>query len=129
MAPGTRVVTNAFHMGDWEPDGRIGSGYTQGYYFVVPGNAAGKWTIKGIDSSKTATLDLTQRYQQVGGTLTVDGRAQPVLGASLSGNRLKFSFIDSSGQSRIVEVTLKGNTFAGNVLENSPLYEITGVRG
>jgi len=128
MAPGTRVVTNSFHMGDWEPDALIGNGYTQGYHWVVPGNAAGKWTIKGIEGSKTASLDLTQRYQRVGGTLSVDGKSQPVLGANLNGNRLKFSFVDNSGQSRIVDVTLKGNTFAGNVLENSPLYEVTGVR-
>jgi SAM-dependent methyltransferase len=128
MAPGTRVVTNSFNMGDWEPDATIGDGYAQGYYWVVPGNAAGKWTIKGIESTKAATLDLTQRYQRVGGTLTVDGKSQPILGSSLVGNRLKFSFVDQSGQSRIVDVTLKGNTFAGNVLENSPLYEVSGTR-
>ena len=128
MAPGTRVVTNSFNMGDWEPDATIGEGYAQGYYWVVPGNAAGKWTIKGIESSKAATLDLTQRYQRVGGTLTVDGKSQPILGPSLVGNRLKFSFVDQGGQSRIIDVTLKGNTFAGNVLENSPLYEVSGTR-
>ncbi len=128
MAPGTRVVTNSFNMGDWEADATIGDGYAQGYYWVVPGNAAGKWTIKGIESSKTATLDLTQRYQRVGGTISVDGKSQPILGPSLVGNRLKFSFVDQSGQSRIVDVTLKGDTFAGNVLENSPLYEVSGTR-
>lgn len=128
MAPGTRVVTNSFNMGDWEADALIGNGYTQGYFWIVPGNAAGKWTIKGIEGSKVATLDLTQRYQRVGGTLSIDGKAQPVLGPRLVGNRLKFSFIDHSGQSRIIDVTLKGDTFAGNVLENSPLYEVSGTR-
>jgi SAM-dependent methyltransferase len=128
MAPGTRVVTNSFHMGDWEADALIGNGYTQGYYWVVPGNAAGKWTIKGIEGTKSAMLDLAQRYQRVGGTLSIDGKAQPILGPSLVGNRLKFSFVDMSGQSRNVDVTLKGNAFAGNVIENSPLYEITGTR-
>jgi SAM-dependent methyltransferase len=128
MTPGTRVVTNSFNMGDWEPDAPIGDGYPQGYYWVVPGNAAGKWTIKGIESSKVGTLELTQRYQRVGGTLSIDGKSQPILGPSLVGNRLKFSFVDQGGQSRIVDVTLKGNTFAGNVLENSPLYEVSGTR-
>lgn len=128
MAPGTRVVTNSFHMGDWEPDALIGNGYTQGYYWVVPGNAAGKWALKGIEGSKSASLNITQRYQRVGGTLTVDGKTQPILGPSLVGNRLKFSFVDHSGQSRVLDVTLNGNNFAGNVLENSPLYEVTGTR-
>lgn len=128
MAPGTRVVTNSFHMGDWEPDALIGNGYTQGYFWVVPGNAAGKWTLKGIEGAKTASLDLTQRYQRVGGTMMIDGKAQPILGPSLTGNRLKFSYVDNSGQNRVLDVTLKGNTFAGNGVENSPLFEVTGVR-
>ncbi len=129
MAPGTRIVTNSFNMGDWEPDQTIGAGYTQGYFWVVPGNAAGKWTIKGIDGGQGDVLELTQRYQKVGGTLTIKGKSQPILGGSLNGNRLKFSFIDQSGQSRIFDVEIKGNTMTGNVHENSPLYEISGTRG
>ncbi|MFM7008946.1 MAG: hypothetical protein ACKO0Z_06375, partial [Betaproteobacteria bacterium] len=74
-------------------------------------------------------LELTQRYQKVGGTLTIKGKSQPILGGSLNGNRLKFSFIDQSGQSRIFDVEIKGNAMTGNVHENSPLYEISGTRG
>ncbi len=129
MAPGTRIATNSFNMGDWEPDQTIGTGYTQGYFWVVPGNAAGKWTIKGIDGGQGDVLELTQRYQKVGGTLTIKGKSQPILGGTLNGNRLKFSFIDQSGQSRIFDVEIKGNAMTGNVHENSPLYEISGTRG
>jgi SAM-dependent methyltransferase len=128
MAPGTRVATNSFNMGDWEPDQVIGTGYTQGYFWVVPGNAAGKWTIKGIDGGQGDVLELTQRYQKVGGTLTIKGKSQPILGGALTGNRLKFSFIDPSGQTRIFDVEIKGNALTGNVLENSPLYEVSGSR-
>jgi SAM-dependent methyltransferase len=128
MAPGTRVATNSFNMGDWEPDQVIGTGYTQGYFWVVPGNAAGKWTIKGIDGGQGDVLELTQRYQKVGGTLTMKGKSQPILGGVLTGNRLKFSFVDQNGQSRIFDVEIKGNALTGNVLENSPLYEVSGTR-
>ena len=129
MAPGTRIVTNSFNMGDWEPDDTVGTGYAQGYFWVVPGNAAGKWSLIGMEGSQQpATLEITQRYQRVGGVLNIYGKSQPLLGATLSGNRLKFSFTDHSNQSRIVEVTLNGNDFAGHVLENSPLYSITGTR-
>ena len=128
MAPGTRVATNSFNMGDWEPDQVIGTGYTQGYFWVVPGNAAGKWSIKGIDGGQGDVLELTQRYQKVGGTLTIKGKSQPVLGGVLTGNRLKFSFVDQNGQSRIFDVEIKGNALTGNVLENSPLYEVSGTR-
>jgi SAM-dependent methyltransferase len=129
MAPGTRIVTNSFNMGDWEPDDKVGTGYAQGYFWVVPGNAAGKWSIKGVEGSQQpVTLELTQRYQRVGGTLNIYGKSQPILGGSLTGNRLKFSFLDQSNQSRIVDVTLNGNELSGQVLENSPLYSITGTR-
>jgi len=129
MAPGTRIVTNSFNMGDWEPDDTVGTGYAQGYFWVVPGNAAGKWSLKGMEGSQQpATLELTQRYQRVGGVMNIYGKAQPILGATLTGNRLKFSFLDQSNQSRIVDVTLNGNELSGQVLENSPLYSITGTR-
>lgn len=129
MAPGTRIVTNSFNMGDWEPDDTVGTGYAQGYFWVVPGNAAGKWSLKGVEGSQQpVTLEITQRYQRVGGVLNIYGKSQPILGATLSGNRLKFSFLDHSNQSRIVDVTLNGNEFSGQVLENSPLYTISGTR-
>jgi hypothetical protein len=95
----------------------------------VPGNAAGKWSLKGVEGSQQpVTLELTQRYQRVGGTLNIYGKPQPILGGTLTGNRLKFSFLDQSNQSRIVDVTLNGNELSGQVLENSPLYSITGTR-
>lgn len=129
MAPGTRVVTNSFNMGDWEPDDKVGTGYAQGYFWVVPGNAAGKWSLKGMEGSQQpATLELTQRYQRVGGVLNIYGKTQPLLGATLTGNRLKFTFLDHSNQSRIIDVTLNGNELSGQVFENSPLYSITGTR-
>jgi SAM-dependent methyltransferase len=129
MAPGTRIVTNSFNMGDWEPDDTIGTGYGQGYFWVVPGNAAGKWSLKGMEGSQQpATLEITQRYQRVGGILNIYGKTQPILGATLVGNRLKFTFLDHSNQSRIIEATLSGNELSGQVLENSALYNITGTR-
>ncbi len=129
MAPGTRIVTNSFNMGDWEPDDKVGTGYAQGYFWVVPGNAAGKWSLKGVEGSQQpVTLELTQRYQRVGGTLNIYGKPQPILGGNLTGNRLKFSFLDQSNQSRIADVTLNGNELSGQVFENSPLYSITGTR-
>lgn len=129
MAPGTRIVTNSFNMGDWEPDDTVGTGYAQGYFWVVPGNAAGKWVLKGMEGSQqAATLELTQRYQRVGGVLNIYGKTQPILGATLVGNRLKFTFLDHSDQSRIIEATLSGNELSGQVLENSALYNITGTR-
>lgn len=128
MTPGTRVVANSFHMGDWEPDQMIGSGYPQGYFWVVPAQVAGKWIISGIDGGKADTLEIVQRYQKIAGTLTLGGKSQPILSASLNGNKIKFNFIERSGQSRSVEGIVNGNTFSAKVSENLPIYEITGTR-
>ena len=128
MTPGTRVVTNSFHMGDWEPDQVIGSGYPQGYFWVVPADVAGKWTIRGINGGKDDTLDLVQRYQKVGGTLTVGGKPQAILGATLRGKQLKFSFIDQSGATRAMDLTVNRNSLTGNVSENMPIYDVFGIR-
>ena len=87
MKPGTRVVSHAFTMGDWEPDQEIEAGQ-KGYYWVVPANVAGDWVIDGIDSQNKAVLNLAQRYQRVGGTLSIGGKTQPILNPSLEGDKL-----------------------------------------
>ena len=129
MTPGTRIVTNSFNMGDWEPDEVIGTGYAQGYFWTVPGKAAGDWVLQGMEGAQQdARLKLSQRYQRVGGTISLYGKTQPILGATLVGNRLKFTFLDHSNQSRIIEATINGDTLTGHVAENSVLYSITGKR-
>jgi len=128
MKPGTRVVANQFDMGDWEPDQHIDNAFSKGFFWIVPADVAGRWTIDGVDGSRNDTLELSQRYQKVGGTLTLRGTQQPLLSASLRGNQLRFSFIDMSGQSRIFEATVEGNSMTGSVRENVTLYDVSGKR-
>jgi len=129
MKPGTRVVTNSFNMGDWEPDQVLGTGnYAQGYFWVVPADVSGTWNLAGMEAAKEAVMELEQRYQKVGGTLTLNGNKQNILSAKLVGNHLTFSFVDHSKQLRVLDVTLNGQTMTGNVKENHPLYPVTASR-
>lgn len=85
MKPGTRVVSNTFPMGEWEPDDRVRmegpcERWCEALFWVVPARVAGTWrTPKG-------ELTLTQRFQMVSGTLA----AEPVTGR-LRGEALSFT--------------------------------------
>lgn len=42
LRPGTRVVSHAFHMGDWKPDRELEVEGRKVYFWVVPPNAKGR---------------------------------------------------------------------------------------
>ena len=129
MKPGTRVVANSFNMGDWEPDRVLGSDeHDRAYFWVVPADVSGTWNIVGMEASKDASVELVQHYQKIGGTLTLYGKKQPILGAKLVGNHLSFSFLDHSKQLRVLDMNLNDQTLSGHVMENLPLYAVTANR-
>jgi len=127
MKPGTRVVSNSFNMGDWEPDQKLGADYTVGYYWVVPAKVAGTWQLKGEDI-RDGELVLTQKFQNVGGTLTTGGKSQPLLAPELTGDSLSFRFLNEAGHHRLAEIKVAGDRMVGKVLETSPIGDVVGER-
>jgi SAM-dependent methyltransferase len=112
MKPGTRIVSNTFHMGDWEPDVEIGNP-TRAYYWVVPAKIAGTWGVYGVHPTQKATLQLVQYQQRVGGTLTMDQNTYPIMKPSLEGEKLKFSFQDKDQFIHEVELNMTGDVASG----------------
>jgi SAM-dependent methyltransferase len=101
MKPGTRIVSNSFQMGDWEPDRKINiAGINQGYYWVVPAKVDGEWTLQ---SQGRAPLQLTLRqlYQRVTGEVTDGGRKYSIQEATLHGTDLAFSYTGPAGWTTI----------------------------
>jgi amino acid transporter len=45
MKPGSRIVSHAFNMGDWDPDLRENVDGRDVYFWIVPAKVEGKWTI------------------------------------------------------------------------------------
>jgi SAM-dependent methyltransferase len=127
MKPGTRVVSNSFNMGDWEPDQRLGSNYTIGYFWVVPAKVGGTWQLRG-EELRDAELVLDQKFQNVGGTLTVRGKSQPILSAALSGDNLSFRFLNEVGHHRTVKLKVAGDRMVGQVSETDPIGDVVGER-
>ena len=127
MKPGTRVVSHAFTMGDWEADQEIEAGQ-RGYFWIVPANVAGDWVIDGIETQNKVVLNLVQRYQRIGGSLTVGGKAQPILNPSLEGDKLSFGYIDRNNNLHNVKLTVNGSQLKGEGKGGFLTNSITGIR-
>lgn len=120
MKPGTRVVSNSFAMGDWEPDHVVRVGTQVGYYWLVPANVAGEWIVEGLaETSGPAKLSFVQRYQRLAGTITIDGRTLPLLSPAIEGDRLSLRYVDASNLLKAVRLTVQADRLEG---EMAPPY-------
>ncbi len=121
MKPGTRLVTNSFTMGDWEPDEHVnasstGFGGSSGYFWIVPAQVGGEWSFDGMDGNARVRVNITQKYQKIGGTITVGDQTQPLLEPRVVGAEMQFRYMASSGQLQVVKATLgEGGTLKGQV--------------
>jgi len=90
LKPGTRIVSHAFDMGDWDADDQIEVDGRTAYYWLVPAKVDGQWqaTLKDGGQQKQATLNLKQQYQQVTGTAEIDGKKVEIKDAKLKGDQL-----------------------------------------
>jgi SAM-dependent methyltransferase len=127
MKPGTRVTSHQFHMGDWDPDEKYSIEFRDAYLWYVPAPVEGTWTFKEeAGNSSEGTVSLVQRYQRVGGTVSVGGKTQPILGAALQGDKLSFSFIDNENNLRTARVTVAGNSFSGDLSWQGRSTQVSG---
>jgi len=127
MKPGTRILSNTFSMGDWEPDHVIQVSNATGYFWTVPANVSGKWTLMGLDGSQATVLNLTQVHQRVGGTINLQGRQQYVLGARVEGAHLHFSYLNADGQLKSVKVQVEGSRLTGEIVAPYGMLDIQPV--
>jgi SAM-dependent methyltransferase len=128
MKPGTRVVSHQFTMRDWDADEVINESYRDAYLWIVPGNAAGRWTFQEQRGEWIGTADITQSFQRVGGYLMVGSKSQPLLSATLSGNNLAFFFTDADGVSRSIRGTIDGDKFDGWLRNATHETRVSGQR-
>lgn len=100
LRPGTRVVSHAFNMGDWEPDRTLYAGGRTVYYWVMPAKLDGMWTLTapGGGTTRTYELRLTQNYQRLEGTATAGGRTLAVDSARVIGDSVVFTLADTIGR-------------------------------
>ncbi|TBU94476.1 methyltransferase domain-containing protein [Phytopseudomonas dryadis] len=88
LEPGTRVVSHAFSMEDWEPDRSDIVGGARVYLWIVPAKVAGSWRVEA--DGESFNVELTQRFQEVAGST----ESQQAVRGRLNGNELRFTVND-----------------------------------
>ena len=90
LAPGTRVVSNSFTMGEWTADetaivGEGCSSYCTAYLWIVPAKVEGTWKLP------QGELRLKQQFQMLSGTLQANDRTVPVDHGQVRGDEIVFT--------------------------------------
>lgn len=108
MKPGTRVVSNTFRMGDWEPDQSSASisgcqSWCSALLWIVPAKVEGTWKVGDKD------LKLTQKYQMLSGTLGTD----TISDAKLNGSEITFKVNGATYTGTVDGSSIKGTISGG----------------
>jgi len=111
MKPGTRIVSHAFTMDDWEPDQTANVESRTAYFWIVPAQVAGTWTMQAAGGPTEMTL--TQTYQKIDGALKSGGKDLPLKNAVMEGARISFSVGDTPTATRLYTGVVNGNTMSG----------------
>ncbi|MBC7780257.1 MAG: class I SAM-dependent methyltransferase [Proteobacteria bacterium] len=115
MRPGTRVVSHAFTMGDWEADRTesvAGSNQTI-YLWIVPAKVAGTWTVTPKGSAPMQ-VTMTQQYQKFEGSARMGERTGKVAKGTLRGDQISFTLVEDGGASREFSGRVNGDRIEGS---------------
>jgi hypothetical protein len=104
MRPGTRVVSNSFRMGEWEPEETVTVEDCQSWctalLWIVPAQVDGTWKTAG------GNLTFKQTFQMVSGTLG----SQPITDGKLNGEQITFKVGNATYTGRV-----SGNSITGTI--------------
>lgn len=102
LAPGTRVVSHDWNMGDWRPERSVTVAAPDKpvglerrstvHLWIVPARVGGRWDARVGDARRFRPLELAfeQRYQDVTVSVASDGRAPRAGRGTLRGDALRF---------------------------------------
>ena len=111
MRPGTRVVSHSFTMDDWEADETSSMDGRRAYFWVVPANVNGGWTLE--TGGDKAELSFEQRYQKIEGTVGLGHSQGGLREARLRGFNISFAYIDNNGVRRDYTGRITGGRMEG----------------
>lgn len=107
MKPGTRVVTNTFTMGEWEPDEQRTISpcdrWCTALLWIVPAQVAGTWRLGG------ESLVLTQKFQVVSGMLG----SKPLIAGRLHAEDIRFEVGGTRYEGRVEGQRMRGTATTG----------------
>jgi len=112
MKPGTRVVSHAFTMEDWESDQTQTVEGRTAYFWIVPAKVNGAWTLQA--GSSAGELSLQQTFQKITGSLKINGKVLELKNASLEGASISFSAGDQTYSGAV-----NANSITGTVKDST----------
>jgi len=106
LKAGTRVVSNTFTMGDWEPDDivtlRECASLCSAMVWTVPARVAGNWRLP------EGHMTLAQKFQDVTGTLQGSAGSAAITGGRVHVDRITFSAGRGQYSGRVTESAIEG---------------------
>ena len=112
MTPGTRVVSNTFLMGDWEPDDKVEAppgcqSFCKASLWIVPANAEGTWQMG------TTEFVLRQKYQVISGKVTAGNVVAPITNGKMLGDQISFTAGTAQYVGRVTGSAIEGVSKSG----------------
>ena len=95
MRPGTRVVSHSFTMEDWEADEISSMDGRRAYFWVVPANVHGGWTLES--GGEKNELVFEQKFQKIEGTVGLGHTQGGLRDPRLRGFVISFAWVDTNG--------------------------------
>ena len=114
LKPGSRIVLNTFGIEGWEPDYRTSlpqgsdcDSWCDILLHIVPAKVAGNWTL-----SNGGRLELTQQYQVVSGTATINGQKYTIEKGRLNGEDLTFVANNQTFNGKVKGSRIEGSSWS-----------------
>ena len=111
MRPGTRVASHSFTMEDWEADEISSSDGRRAYFWIVPANVLGTWTLEAMN--RKTELSLEQTFQKISGTVALGALQAGLREPRLRGAAISFAYVDSAGVRRDFSGRVSGRRMEG----------------
>jgi precorrin-6B methylase 2 len=137
LKPGTRIVSHAFDMDDWQPDAHEEIDNRDVYLWIVPENVSGNWTSGANNNNRTdqsnngnndnsgsvnqISMNLTQQFQNVSGSVSVNGQSYNISDAKLDGKKLNFTAGSIQFNGEVEDNQLQGTLATDNGEQNITL--------
>jgi SAM-dependent methyltransferase len=116
MKPGTRVVSHAFTMEDWQADQTDTVDGRTAYLWIVPAQVEGtwKWSVSG-SGPRDYELMLRQQYQKVEGVVRLDDKMGQLRDVKLDGDRISFAVVELTGGTNPIRRDFTGRVNGGAI--------------
>jgi len=115
LRPGTRIVVHRFPFKAWKPD-REAKLEERYFLYVVPARVEGAWTMQlpTPQGAREVTLDIRQRFQEIGVTARAGTDGFAVDDARLAGDRISIGLRGAGGAYRL-EGRVEGAAVTGEM--------------